>query len=146
MELGSEEEKRKAEESRRDNEKVFKNLMECLRSHLGEEIKEVRLSSRLTSSAACLVGEIHDPSPQMEEMMRRMGQALPKTKRILELNPAHSLLSKLQSIFEKDPSAPELKDYARLLHGQALLAEGSSLADPAGFSKLVADIMVRAIG
>jgi molecular chaperone HtpG len=92
------------------------------------------------------VGEAHDMSPQLEQMMRRMGQALPKSKRILELNPSHPLLPKLQSIFEKDAAAPELKDYARLLHGQALLAEGSPLADPAGFSKLVADLMAKAIG
>jgi molecular chaperone HtpG len=145
VELGSEEEKKKAEDERKEKEKSFKDLMGCLKSHLEEDIKEVRLSSRLTSSAVCLVGDVHDMSPQLEQMMRRMGQAAPKSKRILELNPSHPLLPKLQSIFEKDATAPELKDYARLLHGQALLAEGSPLADPAGFSKLVADLMTKAI-
>lgn len=145
VELGSEEEKKKSEEERKQKEKSFKDLMGCLKSHLDEEIKEVRLSSRLTSSAVCLVGEAHDMSPQLEQMMRRMGQPVPKSKRILELNPSHPLLSKLQAIFEKDPTAPELKPYARLLHGQALLAEGSPLADPADFSKLVADLMAKAI-
>ena len=146
VELGSEEEKKKAEDERKEKEKSFKDLMGCLKSHLEEDIKEVRLSSRLTSSAVCLVGDVHDMSPQLEQMMRRMGQAAPKSKRILELNPSHPLLPKLQSIFEKDATAPELKDYARLLHGQALLAEGSPLADPAGFSKMVADLMAKAIG
>ena len=146
VELGSEEEKKKAEDERKEKGKSFKDLMGCLKSHLEEDIKEVRLSNRLTSSAVCLVGEAHDMSPQLEQMMRRMGQAVPKSKRILELNPSHLLLSKLQSIFEKDGAAPELRDYARLLHGQALLAEGSPLADPAGFSKLVADLMAKAIG
>ncbi len=145
VELGTEEDKKKAEDSRKEKEESFKDLMECLKSHLEEHIKEVRISSRLTSSAVCLVGEQHDMSPQLEEMMRRMGQPMPKTKRILELNPSHPLLPKLQTIFERDSSAPELRDYALLLHGQALLAEGSSLADPAGFSKLVATVMVRAI-
>ncbi len=146
VELGSEEEKKKAEAARKEQERSFKNLMECLKSHLEDEVKEVRLSSRLTSSPVCLVGEAHDMSPQLEQMMRRMGQSVPKTKRILELNPSHPLLPKLQAIFEKNPSAAELKDCAKLLHGQALLAEGSSLADPAGFSKLVADLMEKAIG
>jgi molecular chaperone HtpG len=146
VDLGSEEEKKKAEEVRKEKESSFKDLMECLKSHLQEDIKEVRLSSRLTSSAVCLVGEAHDITPQLEQMMRRMGQSLPKTKRILELNPLHPLLPKLQAVFERDSSSPELKDYARLLHGQALLAEGSPLADPAGFSKLVADLMTKAIG
>ncbi len=75
VELGSEEEKKKAEEERKEKEKSFKDLMGCLKSHLEEDIKEVRLSSRLTSSAVCLVGEAHDMSPQLEQMMRRMGQA-----------------------------------------------------------------------
>jgi molecular chaperone HtpG len=75
-----------------------------------------------------------------------MGQAIPKTKRILELNPSHPLLPKLHAIFEKDNKSPELREYAQLLHCQALLAEGSPLADPAGFSRLVADLMVKAVG
>jgi molecular chaperone HtpG len=145
VELGSEEERKKAEEARKEKGKTFKDLMECLKSHLDEDIKEVRLSSRLTSSAVCLVGEAHDLSPQLEQMMRRMGQTIPKTKRILELNPSHPLLPKLQAIFEKDSKSVELHDYAKLLHGQALLAEGSALADPAGFSKLVADLMVKVV-
>ena len=85
-------------------------------------------------------------TPQLEQMMRRMGQPVPRLKRILELNPSHPLLGKLQSLFAQDPKSTELKDYAVLLHGQALLAEGSPLADPAGFSKLVADLMVKAAG
>lgn len=146
VELGSEEDKRKAEQARKEKEKSFKDLMDCLKSHLEEDVKEVRLSNRLTSSAVCLVGEAHDLSPQLEQMMRRMGQDVPKSKRILELNPSHPLLQKLQTIFDQDAATPELRDYSRLLYGQALLAEGSPLADPAGFSKLVANLMAKAIG
>ena len=73
------------------------------------------------------------------------GAAVNKIKRILELNPSHPLLPKLQAIFAKDPQSTELKDYAPLLHGQAILAEGSQLADPASFSKLIADLMTKAI-
>ena len=146
VELGSEEDKKKSEEVRQEKQKAFKDLMECLKSYLQEDVKEVRLSTRLTASAACLVGEAHDMTPQLEQMMRRMGQPVPRLKRILELNPSHPLLGKLQSLFAQDPKSTELKDYAVLLHGQALLAEGSPLADPAGFSKLVADLMVKAAG
>lgn len=146
VELGSEEDKKKTEAERKEQEKSFKDLMDCLKSHLEDDIKEVRLSNRLISSAVCLVGEAHDLTPQLEQMMRRMGQAIPKTKRILELNPSHPLLPKLHAIFEKDNKSPELREYAQLLHGQALLAEGSPLADPAGFSRLVADLMVKAVG
>jgi molecular chaperone HtpG len=145
VELGSEEEKKKAEEGRKEKETACKGLIDALKIHLEEEIKEVRLSARLTSSPVCLVGEPHDLSPQMELLMKQMGQPIQKAKRILELNPNHPLLDKLQAIFEKDPSTPQLKDYAWLLYGQALLAEGSPLPDPARYSKLVAELMVKAI-
>jgi molecular chaperone HtpG len=81
----------------------------------------------------------------MELMMKQLGQPVTKTKRVLELNPAHPLLGKLQSLFERDATASPIKDYAQLLFGQALLAEGSPLPDPAAYGKLVAELMVKAI-
>ena len=145
VELGTEEEKKKAEEQRKEKEVSFKGLMGALESYLGEHIKEVRLSTRLTSSPACLVGELHDLSPQMEMMMKQLGQPVQPTKRVLELNPAHPLLGKLQAIFDRDATTPQIKEYAQLLYGQALLAEGSPLPDPAAYGKLVAELMVKAI-
>ncbi len=103
------------------------------------------MSSRLTTSAACLVGEAHDLSPQMEKLLSATGQAMPPQKRILELNPNHPVLEKLGAIFEEDSDAPEIADYAQLLHGQALLAEGGELPNPGKFAKLVADLMVQAL-
>ena len=70
----------------------FDGLLQSLRTHLQDDIKDVRLSGRLTSSPACLVGDKDDMSPQLEEMMRRMGQEPPKTKRILEINPNHAFI------------------------------------------------------
>lgn len=135
----------KTDEERKEQAKTYHDLMECLKTHLEDEVKEVRLSSRLTASAVCLVGEVHDPSPMMEELIKRSGQPVNKIKRILELNPSHPLLPKLQAIFNRDPKSVGLKDYARLLHGQAVLAEGAQLTDPASFSKLIADVMTKAI-
>jgi molecular chaperone HtpG len=145
VDLGSDEEKKKADEERKEQETAWKGLMDCLKSHLEEEIKEVRLSSRLTASPVCLVGEAHDLSPQMELLMKQMGQPIPKTKRILELNSKHPLMNKLQSVYDSDSKSEQLKDYAWLLYGQALLAEGSPLPDPARYGKLVAELMVKAI-
>ena len=108
-------------------------------------LEEVRLSTRLTTSPACLVGEESDLTPQLEELLRQSGQQVPKIKRVLELNPNHPLLPKLQALFEKDKRDPLLQEYAELLYGQALLAEGGHLPDPAAFSKRVADLMVRAV-
>jgi molecular chaperone HtpG len=108
-------------------------------------VKKVRLSTRLTSSPVCLVGEAYELSPHLEELLRSTGQEIPKAKRILEVNAGHPILEKLQGMFEADREDPRLKEYAELLYGQALLAEGSPLPDPAGFSRKVAELMAKAL-
>lgn len=145
IELGSEEEKKQAEEERKERQKTYASLLDCLKSKLEEHVKEVRLSNRLTESAACLVGEVHDMSPQMEQMMKALGQELPQMKRILEVNPAHPILEKLQRLFDANHDDPQLAEYAELLYGQAVLAEGGQLPQPAKFSKLVAELMVKTL-
>ena len=145
VELGSGEEQKKEEEARQEKQEAYGSLLERLQKELDEYVKEVRLSSRLTTSAACLVGEAHDLSPQMEKLLGATGQAMPPQKRILEINPTHPVLEKLGAIFDKDSAAPEIADYAQLLHGQALLAEGGELPNPGKFAKLVADLMVQAL-
>lgn len=144
VDLGSEEEKEQEKEERKEGQEKYGSLLERLKSVLDDHVKEVRLSTRLTASAACLVGDVSDMSPQLEKLMKSMSQPLPQTKRILELNPKHPILEKLQGIFETDQGAAELTDYAHLLHGQALLAEGGQPPDPGRFAKLVADLMVKA--
>ncbi len=145
VDLGAEEEKKDREEKRREKEKEFKSLLEVLQSALDENVKEVRLSTRLTSSPVCLVGEAYDLSPHLEELLRSTGQEVPKAKRILEVNAGHPILEKLQGMFEADREDPRLREYAELLYGQALLAEGSPLPDPAGFSRRVAELMTKAM-
>jgi len=144
VELGTEDEKKEAEEQRKEKEKEYKSLLECLKGKLDAHVKEVRLSNRLTSSAACLVTDGADLSPQLEQMMRQMGQDVPLAKRILELNPNHAILEKLHGLFDANAEDPQLDDYAQLLYGQAVLAEGGDLPNPGKFSKLVADLMVKA--
>ncbi len=141
----SEDEQKQAGEERREQEEGFKDLLLVLRAKLQDQVKDVRLSSRLTSSPACLVGEEGDLSPRMAELLRRTGQEVPAAKRILELNPAHALMPKLRAIVERDRTDPALQEYAELLHGQAILAEGGQLPDPAGFSKRIADLLLRVV-
>jgi molecular chaperone HtpG len=145
VELGSDEDKKKAEEERQKDEDTYKQLITCLRNAVQDDVKEVRLSNRLTSSPACLVLEEGDVTPQMEAMLRQAGQEVPKTKRILELNPSHPLLTELNAICEKNGTDPRVSEYAELLYGQALLAEGGQLKDPAAFSKKLADLMLKAL-
>ena len=117
----------------------FADLLAWLGEELEDEVKQVRLSHRLTESAACMVGDEFDMTPQLEAMYRASGMELPTSKRILELNPSHPLVERLRSQHAQDPSAAELKDTARLISGAAVLAEGGTLADPAAFAKLLVD-------
>jgi molecular chaperone HtpG len=143
-ELGTDEEKKKAQEEREEKERELKDLLTALRAHLQDEIKEVRLSTRLTASAVCIVGDEGDLSPSMLKILEQMGQPVTKTKRILELNPAHPLMEKLSAMFKDNKADPRIKEYAELLYGQAMLAESGQLKDPAAFTRMVADLMVRA--
>ena len=82
-------------------------------------------------------------SPQLERLLKQSGSDVPEHKRILELNPNHAILAKMQTTFDANEEDPVLVEYAHLLHGQALLAEGSPLPDPVAFGKRVAELMVR---
>lgn len=117
----------------------FADLLTWLGEELSEEVKQVRLSHRLTESAACMVGDEFDMTPQLEAMYRASGMEMPVSKRILELNPTHPLVTRLREQHSEDPSAPGLSDTARLLAGAAVLAEGGTLTDPAAFAKLLVD-------
>ena len=115
----------------------FTGLLEWLGEELSDEVKQVRLSHRLTESAACMVGDEFDMTPQLEAMYRASGMELPASKRILELNPTHPVVERLRVQHAEDPSAPGLTETARLLSGAAVLAEGGTLTDPAAFAKRV---------
>jgi molecular chaperone HtpG len=143
--LGSEDERKQESEALEAKQKEYADLLGCLRVHLQGEIKEVRLSARLTDSPACLVGDEHDMTPRMQRMLEQLGQKAPPVQRILELNPNHALVTKLQGLFAADRADPRLELYAKLLLGQAHLAESGVVPDPIAFSKVLADVMVRAV-
>jgi len=82
-------------------------------------------------------------TPQMERMMKQMGQAVPTSKRILELNPKHELFSKLKDIFDGDQENPKLGHFAHLVYGQALIAEGSPLTEPVAFNAALIGLMAE---
>ena len=141
----TEDEQKQAEEARRGQEEDFKDLLLVLRAKLQDHVKDVRLSSRLTESPACLVGEGGELSPRIAELFRRTGQTVPVAKRILELNPAHPLMPKLRAIVARDRTDPILAEYAELVYGQAILAEGGQLPDPAAYGRRIADLLVRVV-
>ncbi|WP_329167383.1 molecular chaperone HtpG (plasmid) [Streptomyces sp. NBC_01717] len=126
-----------AEKAKREQD--YAALLPWLTTTLSEHIKQVRLSSRLTTSAACIVGDAHDMTPNLEKMYRAMGQQMPTIKRTLELNPTHPLIAALRSAHETKPDDPALAEIAELVYGSALLAEGGELLDPARFTRLLTD-------
>ena len=145
IQLGSEDERKKETEALEEKQREFGDLLTCFRSHLDAEIKEVRLSNRLTSSPVCLVSDEEDMTPRMQRLMEQMGQKQGTVKRILELNPAHSLVTKLQDVFRANKEDPRLALYAELLLGQAHLADSGQLPDPTAFSKVLADVMTQSL-
>jgi molecular chaperone HtpG len=145
VEIGSDEDKEKAKVALEKDEESLGDLLQAMQSALDDNVKEVRLSSRLKSSASCLVLEDGDLSPQLEAMLRQAGQAIPERKPILELNPEHPILVKLGKRFEGNPTDPKIADSAKLLLGQAILAEGGQLDDPSGFAELVNHLMAETL-
>jgi molecular chaperone HtpG len=143
--LGNEDEKKQTEEELKAKEEQVKPLLETLQKKLDTWVKQVRLTSRLTNSPVCLVGAEHDYSPQLEKLLQKGKGGGPKQRRILELNPKHDILAKMSERFEKDAEDPVLEDYAQLLFGYGLIAEGGELPDPVRFNKAVADLMVRGV-
>jgi molecular chaperone HtpG len=142
VDLETDEEKAQAEERQKD----FADFLAWLTTTLSDQVKEVRLSSRLTTSAACVVGDAHDLTPTLEKMYRAMGQELPPVKRILELNPDHALVAGLHKAFaDRGGDDASLAESAELLHGMALLAEGGDLPDPSRFVRLMSAHLERAL-
>ncbi|MBD0672437.1 molecular chaperone HtpG [Streptomyces sp. CBMA156] len=134
-----------ADAERAQREQDFAALLTWLTTALSDQVKQVRLSSRLTTSAACVVGDAQDMTPTLEKMYRAMGQQVPPVKRILELNPAHPLVVSLRTAHDADPADPALAEIAELVHGGALLAEGGELPDPARFTRLLTERLARAL-
>ncbi|MGA0334054.1 MAG: molecular chaperone HtpG [Kiritimatiellia bacterium] len=141
VDLDSEEEKAEKESARKEAEEKYKAVIEALSTTLKEQVKAVRLSDRLTESAAVLVADESGIDANMERMMKAMGQVIPETKRTLELNPAHPVMEKLKSMVESDASDARIGEYGELLFDQALLTEGTPLPNPAEFAKRVSKLM-----
>lgn len=133
----------------------FADLLAFLQRTLDEHVKEVRLSTRLTSSPACLITDTFGITPQLARMYRASGQEVPVGKRILELNPEHPLVTGMRQALadsadssdssDSSDSPAGLTDTAELLYGTALLAEGGSLDDPARFAALLADRLAKTV-
>jgi molecular chaperone HtpG len=124
--LGSEDDKAKQEEAAQ----AAAPLVDKLKAALGERVKDVRVSNRLVDSAACLVVDEYDMSLHMQRLFAAAGQAVPPSQPILEINPGHALIKRVEAV---DGDEALVADYAALVFEQAMLAEGGTLDDPAAF-------------
>lgn len=138
----------KSEAEREEQQKEFADLLAWLKETLSDHVKEVRLSTRLTESPACLVTDAFGVTPTLARLYRASGQDVPVGKRILELNPNHPLITALREAQKKaddDAALAGVAQTAELLYGTALLAEGGALEDPARFAELIADRLARTV-
>ena len=134
--LEDEAEKQEAEKAADE----YKDLLEKVKTALGEKVKDVRVTYRLTDSPSCLVADVHDPSGNLARLLKAAGQKAPNAKPILEINPQHPAVMRLK--YEEN----RFDDWAALLFEQATLAEGGQLDDPAGFVKRINDLMLALSG
>ena len=140
LELDSAEEKEKLKDELKDKSQRFDTLLNLMKEALKDNVKEVRLSARLVDSPVCLVSSKDDPSAYMERVMASMGQSMPKAKRVLEINPDHPLFTRM--LLSPEPTQ---RLWSEILYNQALLNEGSPLADPTRFTKQISSLMVGEI-
>lgn len=131
----SKEEKKKS----KDLEKDFGDVLEKIKEALGDKVKEVRLSKRLTESPACLVADLHDMTQNMERMLKEAGQQTFGSKPILELNPDNPIIKSLRHAGDK------IEDWAHVLLDQATLSEGGKLEEPVAFVKRVNQLLSESL-
>ena len=134
--LQDEAEKAEAEKA----QETMKPVVDKLKAALGERAKDVKVSTRLVDSPACLVVGEGELSPQMIQMLKQMGQDVPESKPTLEVNPDHPLIKKLES---SEQSAEDFDKLAQVIFDQALLADGGQLEDPAAYLKRVNELLMR---
>ena len=130
----------KGEDATRDHEVGrYKDLLVGLKRALGDKVKDVRISQRLTESPSCLIADEHDIGGNLARILKAAGQDVPLAKPILEINPDHAIVGRLK------PEDPAFSEWAGLLFDQALLAEGGQLDDPAGFVRRSNDLMLSLV-
>lgn len=138
--LEDEAEKKEAEKAADE----YKELIDKVKTSLGDKVKDVRVTYRLTDSPSCLVSDEHDPSGNLARLMKAAGQEMPSSKPILEINPHHLVVQRLK--YEGSDANSRFDDWAALLFEQATLAEGGQLDDPAGFVKRTNDLIMALSG
>ncbi|MGH6990015.1 MAG: molecular chaperone HtpG, partial [Stellaceae bacterium] len=116
-----------------------------LKVTLGDAVRDVRPSERLTTSAVCLVADQEDMDLHMERLLRQHQRVMSEAKRILEINPKHRLITRLAALAGREGATETLEDFAWLLFDQARLLEGEPLPDPVAFSQRMSAMLEKGL-
>jgi molecular chaperone HtpG len=143
--LGTEEEKEQLKKQLKEKEEEYASFLQSCQSKLDDYVKQIRLSTRLVGSPACLVTEEHDYSPHLERLLQKGKGGGPKQRRIMELNPDHPIITRLYERFKSQSDDPLIGDSIELLFELALVAEGSEIADPVRLNQLTLDLLQKAV-
>lgn len=144
-----EEGKQKKENEKNDDnsdnsQDEHKELLECVKKHLGNKVKEVKISKRLISSPVCMVNTNSGVTFNMELLLKGVTQPTAPAGRILEINPNHKLFSVLTKIYDSDRNSSEMKNCSEILYYQAMLMEGYELDNPVDFSNKISELLINA--
>jgi molecular chaperone HtpG len=145
LDLADEKQKEKDSEKVKEAEKAMGALLGCLKENLKEQVKDVKFSSVLVSAPSRVIGEDFDMSPYLEKILARNGEKVAPRLKTLEINPDHELVKKLNARYEANPNDPLLADYAQLLWGHAVIADGGEIKDVARFNKALLTVAAGAL-
>jgi len=143
--LGTEEERKQVEEQIKTKEEEYASFLQACQKKVDEYVKQIRLSTRLVDSPACLVTEEHEYSPHLERLLQKGKGGGPKQRRIMELNAGHPIVARLYDRYKANGEDPAVAESIELLFQMALVAEGSELADPVQLNQQVLALMQRTL-
>lgn len=145
LDIADEKQKEKDAEKIKEADKKMGPLLGAIKEQLKDIVKDVKFSSALVSAPSRLVGEEFDVSPYLAKILSRNGENVPPMKKTLELNPEHEVVKKLFVLYDKNPTSEKLQDYAQILYGHAVIADGGEIADVAMFNKAVLHLASAAL-
>jgi molecular chaperone HtpG len=145
VQLGTEQEKKELEEQVRKKEEEYAKFLEACQKKLDQYLKQIRLSTRLIDSPACLVTEEHEYSPHLERLLQKGKGGGPKQRRIMELNPSHPIIARMHDRYKANAEDPAITDSIELLFEVALVAEGSEIADPVRLNQLTLNLLEKTL-
>ena len=143
--LGTEEEKKQLEEEIKKKQEEYATFLEASQKKLDEHVKQIRLSTRLVDSPACLVTEEHEYSPHLERLLQKGKGGGPKQRRIMELNAGHPIVTQLYERYKSNNEDPSVANSMELLFELALVAEGSEIADPVRLNRLTLELLQKTL-